>query len=99
VRPAPPDPGPPQDRRDPRQGGDDGGDGDRPVRMVRLAALMTGCLALLAAMLLLPEGSRARNLAWSIGVALLALSLVANRLVAKSQNRRSSEVDRRSERP
>lgn len=53
-----------------------------------MAALAAGAAALLAAMLLVPEGSRWRDVWWSVGVALLLLALVANRLIARAEKAR-----------
>jgi peptidoglycan/LPS O-acetylase OafA/YrhL len=68
-------------------------DVDRRLRPIRMAALAGGAILLLVAMLLLPEGSRWRNLAWSVGVALLILALVVNRLIAKGEKRDSAEPE------
>ena len=51
------------------------------VRWVRLAALLGGMIALVFAMVVFQGEPRVRDWAWTIGVALLVLSLVANRLV------------------
>lgn len=56
----------------------------RLVRWVRLFALLGGMTALVLAMVVFQEPSRARDWAWSVGIALLILSLVANRLIPKS---------------
>ena len=53
----------------------------RLVRWVRLVTLFGGMIALVLAMLVFPGEPRARDWAWAIGVALLILSLVANRLI------------------
>lgn len=56
----------------------------RAVRWVRLAALLAGMVSLVLAMVVLQDQPRARDWAWAIGVALLVLSLVANRLIPRS---------------
>ena len=55
------------------------------VRWVRLAALLGGMIALVFAMVVFQSEPHARDWAWSIGVALLVLSLVANRLVKPAE--------------
>jgi peptidoglycan/LPS O-acetylase OafA/YrhL len=56
---------------------------DARLAVARAAALVAGSIALVAAMLLLDGQPRWRDLAWSVGVALLVLALVANRLLAR----------------
>jgi hypothetical protein len=56
----------------------------RKLWWVRLAALFAGMGALALAMVVWPQAGRARDWAWAIGVALLVLSLIANRLIARS---------------
>lgn len=51
---------------------------------LRLVTLFAGMIALVLAMIVFPGEPRARDWAWTIGVALLILSLVANRLVKPS---------------
>lgn len=63
-------------------------DVDPRLKLVRLAALAGGGAALLVVMLLMPEGSRWRDVLWSVGVALLILALVANRLIARAEKAR-----------
>jgi len=58
---------------------------DPRLKPIRLAALAGGGVLLLVAMLLLPEEPRWRDLAWSVGVALLILVLVVNRMIAKGE--------------
>ena len=53
----------------------------RILRWVRLITLFAGMIALVLAMVVFPGEPKARDWAWTIGVALLVLSLVANRLV------------------
>jgi peptidoglycan/LPS O-acetylase OafA/YrhL len=65
---------------------------DPRLRAVRLAALAGGAAALLAAMLFLPEPSRWRDLVWSVGVALLVLAIVVNRLIVRQERARVREV-------
>ena len=56
----------------------------RILKIVRLVTLFAGMIALVLAMIVFPGEPRARDWAWTIGVALLVLSLVANRLVKPS---------------
>jgi hypothetical protein len=60
---------------------------DPRLKPIRLAALAGGGLLLLVAMIALPETSRWRSLAWSVGVALLILVLVVNRMIARAEKR------------
>ena len=53
----------------------------RILRIVRLVTLFAGMIALVLAMIVFPGEPRARDWAWTVGVALLILSLVANRLL------------------
>jgi len=53
----------------------------RLLRVVRIVTLFGGMIALVLAMVVFPGEPRARDWAWTIGIALLVLSLVANRLV------------------
>jgi peptidoglycan/LPS O-acetylase OafA/YrhL len=55
------------------------------LRLVRLGALAAGSAALLLAMLAFPESPRPRDVAWSVGVALLILAVVANHLIPRGQ--------------
>jgi hypothetical protein len=57
----------------------------RILRVARYAALGVGAISLLWAMLVVPEEPRYRDLAWTVGVAALILSLVANWLLRKSE--------------
>ena len=57
----------------------------RVVRWVRLAALLGGMIALIFAMVVFQGEPRARDWAWTIGIALLVLSLVANRLAKPAE--------------
>ena len=57
----------------------------RVLRAVRLGAVAAGSLCLLLAMTLWADTPGPRDLAWTIGVALLILSLVANRLLRKME--------------
>ena len=56
----------------------------RLLRHVRLGALVVGAVLLLIAMLVVPEKPRPRDLAWTLGVACLILSLVANWLLRRA---------------
>ena len=55
------------------------------VRVVRLVALLAGMVALVFAMVVFKEQPHPRDWAWTIGVALLVLALVANRLVKPAE--------------
>ena len=55
------------------------------LRVIRLGALAAGSAALLVAMLGFPDSPRPRDLAWTLGVALLVLAVVANHLIPKSR--------------
>jgi peptidoglycan/LPS O-acetylase OafA/YrhL len=55
------------------------------LRWVRLGALAAGSAALVLAMLAFPESARARDMAWTVGVALLILSVVANHLIPRGR--------------
>jgi len=55
------------------------------VRVVRLVALLAGMIALVFAMVVFKEQPHSRDWAWTIGVALLVLALVANRLVKPAE--------------
>jgi peptidoglycan/LPS O-acetylase OafA/YrhL len=57
----------------------------RVLRAVRLGAVAAGSLSLLLAMTVWADAPGPRDLAWTIGVALLVLSLVANRLLRKAE--------------
>ena len=59
--------------------------GERIVRWVRLVALFGGMVALVFAMVVFQNEPRSRDWAWTIGIALLVLSLVANRLVKPAE--------------
>jgi hypothetical protein len=59
--------------------------GERVVRWVRLVALFGGMIALVFAMVVFGDEPRLRDWAWTIGIALLVLSLVANRLVKRAE--------------
>jgi hypothetical protein len=56
----------------------------RRLWWVRLLALFAGMAALALAMIVFPDAGRPRDWTWAIGVALLVLALVANRLIARS---------------
>lgn len=56
----------------------------RRLWWVRLLALFAGMAALALAMIAFPDTRGARDWSWTIGVALLVLALVANRLIARS---------------
>jgi hypothetical protein len=64
---------------------------DPRLKLVRLAALAGGAILLLVAMLVLPEEPRWRDLVWSVGVALLILVLVVNRLIARAAKAQKGE--------
>jgi peptidoglycan/LPS O-acetylase OafA/YrhL len=64
---------------------------DPRLRLIRLAALAGGAILLLVAMLVLPEEPRWRDLVWSVGVALLILALVVNRLIARAAKPQKGE--------
>jgi multisubunit Na+/H+ antiporter MnhB subunit len=64
------------------------------LRGVRLGALVVGAACLLYAMVLAPEQTRSRDIAWSVGVAALVLSLVANWLLRRATAEPPSRVDR-----
>lgn len=57
---------------------------DPRLKLIRLAALAGGGVLLLVAMLVLPDEPRWRDLVWSVGVALLILVLVVNRMIARA---------------
>ena len=56
----------------------------RRLWWVRFVALFGGMIALVLAMVVFANQRRARDWAWAIGVALLVLSLIANRLISRS---------------
>ena len=56
----------------------------RVVRWVRLTALFGGMIALVFAMIVFQNEPHARDWAWTVGVALLVLCLVANRLIRRT---------------
>jgi len=58
---------------------------DPRLKLIRLAALAGGGVLLLVAMLVLPDEPRWRDLVWSVGVALLILVLVVNRMIARAE--------------
>ena len=55
----------------------------RRLWWVRVLSLLAGSVALVFAMVVFPDQRRARDWSWTVGVALLVLSLVANRLIAR----------------
>lgn len=57
------------------------------LRAVRLGSLAAGSAALLLCMTVWAESPRPRDLVWAIGVALLVLSLVVNRLLRREDRR------------
>jgi len=71
---------------------------DPRLKPIRLAALAGGGVLLLVAMLALPEEPRWRDLVWSVGVALLVLALVVNRLIARGE-KAAAEPPRPPEEP
>ena len=56
----------------------------RRLWWVRLVALFAGMGLVALAMIVFPEARGARDWSWAIGVALLVLALIANRLIAGS---------------
>ncbi len=57
----------------------------KALRRLRVAALGAGSAALLAAMTVLAESGRARDLLWSAAVVCLGVSLVANHLLRRAE--------------
>jgi peptidoglycan/LPS O-acetylase OafA/YrhL len=64
---------------------------DPRLKPIRLVALAGGGVLLLVAMLVLAEEPRWRDLVWSVGVALLILALVVNRLIARAERAEQGE--------
>lgn len=65
----------------------------RVLRAVRLGAVVAGSVSLLLAMTVWSETPGPRDLCWAIGVALLVLSLVANRLLRRADRGTSADTE------